>query len=259
VGHWFASRQKLRSDGRSESATIVVGGLLGLLAFVLALTLSFASGRFNERREGTLIEANAISTAWLRAAAIGEPRSNEIARLFEEYTQVRLDFVRTGDEPARLAALNQRTNTLQSTIGGHSAAMLRERPGPVSTWLASSINEAFDAGTDERFGFALKLPSQIFWLVVGLSVLGIGVVGYQLGQKGGTIRPMIALLMLAWTVVIVDILDLAAGRFGNFRTDPAAYEWALRSFKGGVSIPPLPDAEEMRTQNASAESEAFRA
>ena len=35
-------------------------------AFVLALTLSFANTRFSERRAGTLAEANAIGTAWLR-------------------------------------------------------------------------------------------------------------------------------------------------------------------------------------------------
>jgi Zn-dependent protease with chaperone function len=68
VGYWIGLRHKARSDSRSESAAIVVGGILGLLAFVLALTLSFASSRFNERREGTLIEANAIGTAWLQAA-----------------------------------------------------------------------------------------------------------------------------------------------------------------------------------------------
>ncbi len=218
----------------------MVGGLLGLLAFVLALTLSFANSRFNERRQGTLAEANAIGTAWLRAAAIGQPRGDEIARLLEQYTQVRLDFVRTGDDPDRLAQINQRTNTLQSAIWGHAAAIVREHPGPVATWLASSVNDAFDAGADERFGFALKLPSQVFWLIVGLSILSIGAVGYQLGLKGGAIRLMVLLLTVVWTVVIVDILDLAAGRFGNFRTDPIAYEWALQGFKGGVRISPLP-------------------
>ena len=240
VGFRLGSRQKGKTDGRSESATVVVGGILGLLAFVLALTLSFASGRFNERRQGTLIEANAIGTAWLRAEAIGQPRGDEIARLLEQYTRVRLDFVRVGDEPDRLTQLNQKTNTLQSAMWGHVAAIVREHPGPVATWLASSLNDAFDAGTDERFGFALKLPSQIFWLIVGLSILSTGVVGYQLGLKGGTMRTMILLLTAVWTMVIVDILDLAAGRFGNFRTDPIAYEWALQGFKGGVTIPPPP-------------------
>jgi hypothetical protein len=240
VGYRIGFSQKDRAVGRSESAAVVVGGILGLLAFVLALTLSFSSSRFNERRQGTLIETNAIGTAWLRAEAIGQPRGDEIARLLEQYTQVRLDFVRTGDDPDRLAQLTQQTNSLQSTIWGHAAAIIREQPGPVATWLASSLNDAFDASTDERFGFALKLPSQIFWLIVGLSVLSMGVVGYQLGLKGGSVRLMIVQLMIVWTVIIVDILDLAAGRMGNFRTDTAAYEWTLRGFKGGVAIPPLP-------------------
>lgn len=50
---------------------ILVGGFLALLAFVLELTLSFASERFSDRRNATLNEANAIGTAWLRARAIG--------------------------------------------------------------------------------------------------------------------------------------------------------------------------------------------
>lgn len=242
IGFRIGLRQRGTSEGRSESASIVAGGILALLAFVLALTLSFSSSRFNERRQGSLAEANAIGTAWLRAAAISGPRGDEIAHLLEQYTQVRRDFVRSGNDPERLAQLNQQTSTLQSAIWGHAAAILREHPGPVATWLMSSLNEAFDAGADERFGFAIKLPSQIFWLIVGLSVLSTGVVGYQLGLKGGASRPMILLLAVVWTVVIVEILDLAAARFGNFRTDPIAYEWALQGFKGGVTIPPLPPA-----------------
>ena len=71
----------------------MVGGLLGLLAFVLALTLSFGSARFEERRQGTLAEANAIGTAWLRAEATGHPRGSEIARLLEDYGRLRKDYL----------------------------------------------------------------------------------------------------------------------------------------------------------------------
>ncbi len=58
VGLWFAARQ----GAQTENVGVVVGGMLGLLAFVLALTLSFANTGFSERRAGTLAEANAIST-----------------------------------------------------------------------------------------------------------------------------------------------------------------------------------------------------
>ena len=105
---------------------MVVGGLLGLFAFVLALTLSFANTSFSERRAGTLAEANAIGTAWLRAQAIGGPRGGEIARLLEQYIHLRIDFIRA--EPAgRNRDLNRRTNALQTQIWGHAWAIVRER------------------------------------------------------------------------------------------------------------------------------------
>src|SRR4051795_1915959 len=78
VGAWIGRRQAARRAAPAEGVGVLVGGLLGLLAFVLALTLSFASERFNDRRSGTLAEANAIGTAWLRAKALGQPRSDEI-------------------------------------------------------------------------------------------------------------------------------------------------------------------------------------
>ena len=86
AGYWLGYRRKAR-DGevQAEGVSVVVGGMLGLLAFVLALTLLFANTRFTERIEGTLAEANAIGTAWLRAGAIGHIRGPEIGRLLEEY------------------------------------------------------------------------------------------------------------------------------------------------------------------------------
>ena len=37
-----------------------------------------------------------------------------------------------------------------------------------------------------------------------------------------------------WTVVIVDILDLASPRIGAFRANAAVYDWTLQGFKGGL-------------------------
>ncbi len=138
VGFRLGLRHRKREDVEAESAGIVVGGILGLLAFVLALTLSFATNRFNETRGDTLAETNAIGTAWLRAEAIGSPRAREIARLLEQYTQLRLDFIRSDNDPVELQRLNQGTNTLQSTIWGHVAAIVRDEPSPISASLMAA-------------------------------------------------------------------------------------------------------------------------
>ena len=124
LGNWLGRRR--RAEGEVEGVGAVVGSMLALLAFVLALTLSFASTRFTERRAGTLAEANAIGTAWLRARAIGGPHGTEIARLLEEYTEIRMDFVRAGRNSPSIEQDNRQTNALQSKIWQHVAAIAQD-------------------------------------------------------------------------------------------------------------------------------------
>src|SRR5215831_5709190 len=240
VGFLIGRRQAERRDVPGEGIGVLVGGLLGLLAFVLALTLSFASERFNERRAGTLAEANAIGTAWLRAKAIGEQRGDEIARLLEQYIKLRIAFVQTGHDPSELDQITSRTDALQSAIWGHVSAIVRERPNPISASLMAALNEVFDMTTAGRFSFELRLPGPIFWMLLGLTLLGMGVLGYQMGLRERRIRMLAAILALSWTVVIVVILDLAAARIGNLRTGVAAYEWTLQGFQGGATVPARP-------------------
>jgi hypothetical protein len=222
-----------------ESVAVVVGGMLALLAFVLALTLSFASARYGERRTGALAEANAIGTAWLRAEAVGGERGKEIGRLLEQYAQVREDYARAERDRAATGKLNQRTNILQSAIWGHLTAIIADQPGPLSVSLMSALNETFDASAAERFAFGLRLPSQIFWLLIALTLVTAACLGYQLGIKGTNHYILVLLLSVMWTAVIVNILDLASPRLGNFRTDISPYRWTIQGFKGGVTVPPL--------------------
>jgi hypothetical protein len=240
AGSWIARRSAGREEKAPEGVNVIVGGMLALLAFVLALTLSFASERFSERRAGALSEVNAISTAWSIAEIIGHPRGKEIARLLEEYIKVRQDFVEAGRDQAKLAELNNSANALQSLMTGHLSAIVQEQPNPVAASLAASLNEAFDAATTERFAYDMGMPAQIFWLLMSLSMLSAAALGYQMGFTRQRPRLLAAALMLGWTIVTVGILDLASPRLGSFRTNADAYRWTLQSFKGGVEIPAAP-------------------
>jgi hypothetical protein len=238
IGAWIGRRRAARSGPPGEGVGVLVGGVLGLLAFVLALTLSFASERFGERRAGTLAEANAIGTAWLRAKAIGQPPGEEIANLLESYIKLRINFVQAPPDRAVLDDINNRTHALQSAIWEQLSTIVREQPNPVTTSLMTSLNDVFDMTTAGRFAFELRLPAQIFWLLIGLSLLGMAVLGYQLALRGPRIWGLAVLLALTWTVVIVDIIDMAAARIGDFRTTTAAYEWTLEGFGSSTATPP---------------------
>jgi hypothetical protein len=238
VGFWVGRRYASEHKTPLEGVGVLVGSVLALLAFVLALTLSFASDRFNERRSATLAGANAIGTAWLRAKAIGQPRGDQIASLLEQYTTLRVSFIQAPLDLAVLDEINEHTDALQSAIWAQVSQIVRAQPNPVSASLMASLNEVFDTTTAERLAFDIRMPPQIFWLLIGLSLLGMALLGYQLGVRGPRIPLLAALLSLTWTVVIVDILDLSAPRIGYLRATPAAYEWTLQGFRSG-KLPPL--------------------
>lgn len=232
IGYRLGIRGKERAAGQGENVGVVVAGLLALLAFVLALTLSTATSRFNDRRQDALAEANAIGTAWLRATAIGSPQAMEIARLLDEYLKAREGFVRAGRDQVAIAKANQETSALQQSIWRQVTAIVREHPDPISASLMAAVNETFDASTSERFALGIRLPAQVFWLLIGLMFLSMASVGYQFGLKGKSVRILVVLLTIVWTAIVVNILDLASPRLGNFRTDMRAYDWTRQGFQG---------------------------
>jgi len=233
LGSWLGRRHAEGGGAPAEGVGVVVGGMLGLLAFVLALTLSFATARFEERRQGTLMEANAIGTAWLRAQAIGHPRSDELTKLFEEYTKLRVDFIKAPADRDIVRAINDRTSALQNRIWEHVTAIVRERPDAISSSLMAATNEVFDRATAERFAFSQTMPAQMVWLLMGIAVLSIGALGYQLGLRKLSLPILSVLLIGMWTSVIVVILDLSAPRVGSMRSSAAAYYWTLDGFNPG--------------------------
>lgn len=240
IGYFCGQRLARRQENPGEGVSVVVGGMLGLLAFVLALTLSFASTRFQERRDGTLAEANAIGTAWLQAQAIGHPRGAEIASLLEAYARHRRDFVRADLGSPVLEEATRQSGELQSRIWGHLTAIVRERPDPVAVSLMNALNTTFDMATAERFAFGTALPPQLFWLLVGMSAVSMAALGFQLGLRQRPLRLLSLALLCMWTATTTIILDLGSARLGAVRVSTQAFDWTIEGFQGPVAIPPAP-------------------
>ncbi len=240
AGYLVGQRSIRQEAGAGEGVGVVVGGMLGLLAFVLALTLSFSSARFQERRDGTLAEANAIGTAWLQAQAIGGPRGTEIARLMEDYAAQRRAFILAERNDPAEAEITRHSNALQGEIWGHLTALVRERPDPTINSLMNALNNTFDLATAERFAFALVFPPQLFWLLVGMSLVCMAALGFQLGLRGRPLRVLTIFLLGMWTATTTVILDMGSARLGAIRISAQAYDWTIQGFQGGVTIPPAP-------------------
>jgi len=234
LGLWVGRRR--RNKVELEGVGIVVGGMMGLLAFVLALTLSFASGRFEERRSAVFRESDAIGGAHARAMAMGDPDSVAIAHLLEGYLNVRQAFAEAPSGTARIENLSRSSADIEGDVWAHLGTMMRERPNPVTVALVDSVDQAFAASALVRFGYATRIPPQVLWLLIGISVGTIAALGYQLGLRGQSLRILSAALMAMWTLVIVDVLDLSSSRLGRLRIDTAVYNWV----REGIATPPKP-------------------
>jgi hypothetical protein len=185
-----------------------------------------------------LTEANAIGSAWSRTQAIGDARAPEIARQLKQYAQVRTEFVAAPQDTAVLAGIELRGAALQADIWQAAAAIARAQPNPLTVSLLNALDQAFGAATAVRFAFSARMLPQLFWLLLGMTALSVAGMGYQLGVRAQTLRRLSLLIIVMWTAVIADILDLGTARIGWIGNDESVYPWATEGFEAGMSALP---------------------
>src|SRR5262249_12015249 len=157
-------------------------GMLGFVAFTLAVTIGIAQDRFEARRHATLDEANTIGTAWLRTGLAGTS-GKPIAGLIEQYARVRLAYLLAASPGAATSSLS-RTNSLQNEIWQRTLPLLTAMPPALASNLVSSLNDMFDAALGQRYSMESRVPTEtMLGLLLG-AVLAIGALGYQMGLAG---------------------------------------------------------------------------
>lgn len=229
-GMFLGRTRRARNEGKPDEATgIVVGSVLGLLAFVLALTLSNANGRFEQRQAAALNEANAISTAWLQAGAVGGDHAKSLQDAMSDYILVRHAYVVSPPDDSVIDGFNQATNDLQNRIWADLSAVIAEHPGPPAASLMNAINTMFDDSQSMRYAMNYHMPWQFLGLLFGMTVVGMASIGYQFGQVGQRGRWPAFVIAVVWTVVVVQILDIGMSRIWSMRADGRTYIWTMQS------------------------------
>ena len=94
----------------------IQGAVLGLLALLLGFTFSMAVGRYENRRDLVLKEANAIGTTYLRASFLPEAQSKAVEDLLRRYTDTRLSFYNAGSDFTKVAAAENEAGKLQREL-----------------------------------------------------------------------------------------------------------------------------------------------
>jgi len=224
-------------DDHDHAVTATLtSGMLALLAFILGLTVNYAQGRFETRRDLVVTEANAIGTAWLRARLVQGPEGEAIAAGIRQFAQTRLEFT-TADRNGPIEALNARTGDEAAEIWGHVAVAARQTPTPITATLINAINEMIDSAQAQRFAFLGEAPGAMLDFMMLGSILAIGAMGYEMGLRRGRQLVLSSLLLLMWTGAMVMTVDLNRPRAGMVRTDARPIEWTIQDIDDWTKSP----------------------
>jgi hypothetical protein len=215
-------------SGENAGVSTLTTGMLGFVAFALAVTIGIAQDRFETRRHATLDEANTIGTAWLRTGLAG-PSGEPIARLIEEYARARLAYLLAASPDAATAEL-ARTNSLQNEIWQGTLPLLTAMPPALASNLVSSLNEMFDAGLVQRYSMESRVPTETMMALLLGAVLAVGALGYQMGLAGRRQLVLALLLLLMVSGAMAMIIDFNRPRDGFIHVNPAPLEWTIQGF-----------------------------
>jgi hypothetical protein len=201
---WLQRRDP--DSGTTAISGTVVGGMLGLMAFLLAFCIGIVINQHNGRKAMVVEEANAVGTAYLRAGFLGEPDRDLSRNLLREYVEIRLAVA--ADE-----SVLESTLTRSEEIHGELWSIMEDnvhqgQDSDIMALLVASINDVIDVHSLRLAAVDLRLP-ELLWIVLYtatlLSFLLVGVASSADGKRDPLAILLFALALVAVLMIIVDL------------------------------------------------------
>ena len=241
IGYRFGRGRASRATGAGDNFTVtatLTSGMVGLLAFILGLTINFAQNRYEVRRDLVVAEANALDTAWQRARVIGGPDGDAIAEGIHRYARLRLAFTQ-GSAATAEGAIGAPAEHEKSEIWAHAAELARAAPTPITATLITALNDMFDDAQAQRFAFLDTAPVVMLEMLLLGAILAIGATGYESGSRGGRQPLLTCLLLVMWTGGMVITVDLSRPRLGLIQVDSRPLVWTIEEMDHAPPPPPV--------------------
>lgn len=207
----------------------LVGGMIGLMALLLAFSFSIALDRFDERRHLVVQEANAIGTSYLRAQMLDEPHRSRLSGLLVAYTdnRIRLASIPPDQLDAQLA-INDKllTEIWAAVVASRDSALAHG----ISVPLMATFNEVIDLDTERKISRTVRMPNEVLELLFGFLVLTAAVLGYVLEERRGRIGAAVLFVLLSLYVsIIADLNRPTSGKIREVQDAMLMLQASLKS------------------------------
>lgn len=231
VGFTLRARHDRRKGAGDESdgaEGYLVSAVLGLLALLMGFTFSLAIDRFEARRALVLEESNAIGTAYLRAQLLEQPHRKRVGDILVAYTDNRLALATAS--PDQAPPLLARNDAMLTDLWAATAAAFVTIKGmDFSSTFVDSINTVIDLDAARKAAREVRVPSEVFAILVVYLVVTSAVLGYVLVGPRGRLAAGFTLVLLATSFLL--ILDIDRPRLGGVQESQRPMEHLRDSLK----------------------------
>jgi hypothetical protein len=223
AGFRLGKYRRRHGEAEISHANAIIAATLALMAFMLAFTFGMGGSRFDSRRHLVVEESNAVGTTYLRAAMLPEAQRTEVRNLLREYVEVRLRIVQDLDGYA--AEGLARSEEIHGLLWSHAAALGRDNDRSITIGLfIESLNEVIDLHSKRvAAGLVHRIPAIIWITLFFIGLLGTTVIGYRAGLTGHRGIPATLALILAFSAVMILIMDLDRPGQGLFEVS----QWSM--------------------------------
>jgi hypothetical protein len=229
IGIWLQSRDS--ASGEIRMTSTMVGGMLGLMAFLMAFSIGIVINQQGERKAMVVTEANAVGTAYLRAGFLSEPDLTSSRNLLREYVEARLA---AAADLTQLESGILRSEEIQGELWSIVEANVRQgNESDVIVSYAESINEVIDVHSLRLAAFDLRLPRLVGIVLYAAIVLSFLLVGVASSSDGKRDTLALVLFALAFVAVFMIIIDLDRPQQGLLTVSQTAMSDLLRQMTPG--------------------------
>ena len=216
AGYRLAQVMRRQSEDDKESpASTITDAILGLSAFMLAITFGIVADRQFATRALVRDDAAAIGAAWRRSDFLPETDRAEAAALLRQYVDMRLKFAEAsglgGLDPGPLKSFLAEAQRLRDRLWNMAVVNARkDMNSDVAALYIESLNEV-DRVHDSRVAIATqaRIPDVLWFVLYCVTLLGMVSLGYQTriaGAKRSMARPLVA-VAFALVLALNALLD----------------------------------------------------
>ena len=219
----FRSGQLIRhpkSEAAMSALTTALAAIFGIVALVLSFSFSFALARYEQRWQLVVQEANDIGTLYLRTSVLDKAPGDKLRALLRVYTQDRIDYYESDNDPAAQQRDEAATSALQGRIWTIVTEAMRANPRQLGVLLLMQVtNDTIDISAEQKAALSFRLRGSALALVFLVAVLGAVALGLVFGYTDFRNWLVSTIFSLLLTMFVYTIIDLDSPQSGFVRVN----------------------------------------